>query len=413
MPIKKYLANYWTKEKVISYIKEVNRKGESLRSWDIRNNHTSVGHASYKLFGNWQKAVESAGIDYKSLLKNPWKWNKDNIKEKLIELNEKGIDLSDVGLRKHCKTFYSAVTKKFGSVYDALEYADIDSSLYRIKHNNKFWTKDKVLAEAKRIKENGEDLSTQNIREKHSKLWNICMKKFGGWINILREIGVQPTDISRLYANTKEFKEFLNKELTTEKLGELYCKEGLTGMEIGEMYGCGYKPIQRLMRKFGIKSRDSIYGIKGKLTCKDGHKVRSSHERKIDNWFYSKGIPHEVEVPIIKGRKYTADFKVDRFFIEIMGLYHDKKYRYHYSLKHHDIANAQQSKSFRNIVLSNENELRIAYTLTSKEEIDKRFGKDITILEIRLSPNQYLSTKEIEKWFGFLVKLYSAQEKLS
>ena len=195
MRIKKYPTNYWTKENVINYIIELQNKRESLRSWNIRNNHTSVYHASYKLFDNWQKAVESAGIDYKSLLKNPWRHNKEGIKKRLIELNEKKTDLSDSGLRKLDKKFYSAVTKRFGSIGNALSVCGIDPHIYYKQKPTGYWTKERVLTETRRLIEKNEDLAPQNIREKYSKLWNISHKKFGGWINVLRDAEVNPKTI--------------------------------------------------------------------------------------------------------------------------------------------------------------------------------------------------------------------------
>lgn len=340
MAIKKYHANYWTTEKVLQKIKEHYHSGQSLRSWDIRNSQTSVYHAAYKLFGNWKNAVEAAGIDYNSLLKNPWKWNKDNIKEKLIELRKQSINLSDVGLRKYDKTFYSAVTKKFGSVYDALEYAGVDSSLYRIKHNNEFWTEERALNEAKKLKNMGEDLSSQNIRKKYSKLWNVSMKKFGGWINILTKIRIKPSEISRLYANTKEFKRYLENELTEDELEDLYYNQGFSELAIGEMYNCGYKPIQRLLKRHGLIPHKSKFGLNKGIICSDGHKVMSSYEMQVCEWLTRHKIKHEHNVKLnyskydgntkIKVPKYRPDFMImDRhktYYIEVWGLAGIKEY---------------------------------------------------------------------------------------
>jgi len=75
------------------------------------------------------------------------------------------------------------------------------------------------------------------------------MKNFGGWINVLRKIGIKPDEISRLYANTKEFKKYLENEVTKKKLEDLYYNQGFSELAIGEIYNCGYKPIQRLLKK--------------------------------------------------------------------------------------------------------------------------------------------------------------------
>lgn len=52
----------------------------------------------------------------------------------------------------------------------------------------------------------------------------------------------------------------------------------------------------------------------------DGHKCDSLSEAIIDNWFYSRGIKHEINYPYPGKEGFTVDFKVNRFWIEFFGL---------------------------------------------------------------------------------------------
>lgn len=57
-----------------------------------------------------------------------------------------------------------------------------------------------------------------------------------------------------------------------------------------------------------------------KYVSRDGHKCDSLAEKIIDEWFYSKGIPHERSVPYPEFKKMTCDFVANKFYIEFFGL---------------------------------------------------------------------------------------------
>ena len=54
--------------------------------------------------------------------------------------------------------------------------------------------------------------------------------------------------------------------------------------------------------------------------ARDGHKCDSLAEKIVDEWFYSKGIPHERSVPYPEFKKLTCDFVINKTFIEFFGL---------------------------------------------------------------------------------------------
>ena len=60
--------------------------------------------------------------------------------------------------------------------------------------------------------------------------------------------------------------------------------------------------------------------------AKDGHECRSIGEKIIDDYLYTHNIPHEKE-PFYPGeRKYRADWKVGKYFIEFWGLKGEEDY---------------------------------------------------------------------------------------
>lgn len=57
-----------------------------------------------------------------------------------------------------------------------------------------------------------------------------------------------------------------------------------------------------------------------KYLARDGHKCDSLAEKIIDEWLYSKDIPHKRSVPYPEGYKLTCDFVVNNTFVEFFGL---------------------------------------------------------------------------------------------
>lgn len=105
-----------------------------------------------------------------------------------------------------------------------------------------------------------------------------------------------------------------------EQLKRWYISEMKTTVEIGDIVGVPFTTIRNWLKEFKIPKRKSKYGMKYYLNCKDGHKVKSSYERYVDNWLFDKGIPHEYNGLLPRSKKYKYDFKIDNWFIEIWGL---------------------------------------------------------------------------------------------
>ena len=114
---------------------------------------------------------------------------------------------------------------------------------------------------------------------------------------------------------------------TESELRQLYEIEGVSLKEIGAMHGVSEQPIANLCAEYGIEIRH--HGFKGehRVICKDGHQVRSSFERRVDDWLSDRGIEHAYEPRIPVDRRYAADFLANGWYIEIWGVDGVKSYR--------------------------------------------------------------------------------------
>ena len=77
-----------------------------------------------------------------------------------------------------------------------------------------------------------------------------------------------------------------------------------------------------MLRKYQIKVKGNIFTRKNHtIKCKDGHLVRSSQERLIDDWLFENSISHYYEKKISNTKK-SADFYIPDIglYIEFLGL---------------------------------------------------------------------------------------------
>jgi len=109
---------------------------------------------------------------------------------------------------------------------------------------------------------------------------------------------------------------------TKEELESLYVFENRSSLEIGERYNVSHRYIISLLRRYQIKVKENIFTRKNHIVkCKDGHAVRSSQERLIDDWLFENGILHYYEKQIPNTKK-SADFYIPNIdlYIEFLGL---------------------------------------------------------------------------------------------
>jgi len=158
--------------------------------------------------------------------------------------------------------------------------------------------------------------------------WYIKEKKSS--FEIAKIVGVEPTTVRRwlrkenISIRTMSEANFarsgkLIKKPYREQLKKWYIDEMKTTVEIGNMVGVPFTTIRNWLKEYKIPKRKSKYGMKYYINCKDGHKVKSSYERYVDNWLFEKGIPHEYN-GLLPGSKYKYDFKIDNWYVEIWGL---------------------------------------------------------------------------------------------
>lgn len=103
--------------------------------------------------------------------------------------------------------------------------------------------------------------------------------------------------------------------------------------EVRNRYGAG-ESLQSIANDYDVSSivikriaaeadiplrRDGWQGGR-RWSCADGHLVRSSYERQVDDWLYQNGFRHEIGPRLPFDRRCSADFLVNGVYIEVWGV---------------------------------------------------------------------------------------------
>lgn len=193
----------WSSEQVIAEIKKWEAEGKPLYSHYVRKNFQELLAAGIRYFGNWQNAVEGAGISYEKI-RCYQNWSKDLIVKKIQELYQEGVDLSfrAMMLSKYNSMVYAAIRPNhFGTWKNALESAGLSAQdIYRYRS----WDEDSILKEIRRLKLEGADLSSKTMDETSNPLIATARRRFGNWGNAIEKAGINYTEIRRRRRWTKE-----------------------------------------------------------------------------------------------------------------------------------------------------------------------------------------------------------------
>lgn len=115
-------------------------------------------------------------------------------------------------------------------------------------------------------------------------------------------------------------------EPTKKEFEALYIDQELSLEQIGQLYGATRIWAVNRMKSFGIPIRPGGWGHKV-FVAKDGHKVKSVYEKRVDDWLYEHGILHEYEPLTPFNNRSHADFRVGDTYIEIWGVADNEIYK--------------------------------------------------------------------------------------
>jgi hypothetical protein len=134
----------------------------------------------------WAQFIESFGIPYR-----PWKmppvWTRTRVLAAIRRLHRKGRILRR---KKVPLDLYDAGGRRFGSWKAAVEAAGLD---YERATGLRRWTRDKVVAEIRKLAAEGAALQMGRVKRRHSALFAAAEKLIScSWAESLRAAGIDP-----------------------------------------------------------------------------------------------------------------------------------------------------------------------------------------------------------------------------
>ena len=108
-------------------------------------------------------------------------------------------------------------------------------------------------------------------------------------------------------------------ELTQEEFLERY-ESGESLKSIAGDFAASWQTVRELAIAWGMTLRPSGWYVGPPIVCADGHVVRSTYEKRVDDWLTEQGLGHEYEPTTPFPSRWRADFRVGDTYIEVWGV---------------------------------------------------------------------------------------------
>lgn len=195
----------WDKPRIKAQLKRLYRQGADLSYNALAKKSQALVSAAAYHYGSYRAAIEAAGIAYSQVSRRP-RWTKKSIIRLIKQAKRSGEDLhwSAVTRRRDelgRAAFASLQSRLFGRWDRALHAAGLDAddvSRYRR------WDRNTVAFELRSRAMDDEALNSGAIQREDSGLHAAAVRHFGSYDRALRAARVDPKNVRRRRAWTKE-----------------------------------------------------------------------------------------------------------------------------------------------------------------------------------------------------------------
>jgi hypothetical protein len=157
-----YMKNEWDQLSIITSIINAFEAGQSISYTNMEKNMPSLLRAAEKIFGTWANAVQESGIDYETIRKYKI-WNRDKIINRIIELNEQGVDLNWRNISEKADPSLAAAALRngrFKSWNDALSASGLNpDEVSKYQH----WDHNRISVELQWLSDQGVNLNQDTL----------------------------------------------------------------------------------------------------------------------------------------------------------------------------------------------------------------------------------------------------------
>ncbi|MEO0452542.1 MAG: hypothetical protein AAFY98_00210 [Verrucomicrobiota bacterium] len=122
-----YRYRSWDDQTILDEIRRLKQEGADISSKTMDETANPLIATARRRFGSWGTAVEKAGIDYASIRRRR-RWTKEDIVSGIRELRDQGVRMQSSDVRQEAPALFAAACKPrfFGSWSKALAAAQAD-----------------------------------------------------------------------------------------------------------------------------------------------------------------------------------------------------------------------------------------------------------------------------------------------
>ncbi len=119
-----YRYRSWEQEGILEEIRRLKSEGVDLSSKAMDESSNRLIATARRRFGNWGKALETAGIDYDEVRRRK-RWTRENLVEGILDLKRQGVKLITPDVKRANPSLFAAACKKhfYGTWKKALKAA--------------------------------------------------------------------------------------------------------------------------------------------------------------------------------------------------------------------------------------------------------------------------------------------------
>jgi hypothetical protein len=170
----------WTKQRIITLIKQAKRKGYDLHWGAVTQRNDELSRAAFaclqpRLFGKWDRALHAAGLDSDDVARYRT-WDKNTVIFEIRARVQAGESCNSGALQKDDPSLHAAAVRYFKNHDLALRAAKLNPGKHRQRRR---WTKSDVTQALKRAARKDDSLSLAAIRRQHTSLYGAAIRLFG------------------------------------------------------------------------------------------------------------------------------------------------------------------------------------------------------------------------------------------
>lgn len=181
----------WTKKMVVRAIRARKRAGRGLNTATMQKEDYGLSRAARLFFGKngWRKALVTAGIDPSEVMDPRRIWTR---KKLIAEIQRRRKNRSPLYAFHLYRTGHSGILtagiRFYGSWRKTIEAAGLDYE--RVRANRRgWWSKRRIVAEIRRVAENGTRLSPNAMEDIRGDLTSAARVYFGSWQRAVEAAG--------------------------------------------------------------------------------------------------------------------------------------------------------------------------------------------------------------------------------